>query len=80
MSLDNFTDTQSYHGREVHHRVNIQPQDNYTITYQQRRTWNFVEELSNGTLKDNVTTLNVPLVVKLFVNIFVRKYQSTNWI
>lgn len=29
----------------------------------QRRVWHFVPELSNGTLQDNITTLNVPLVV-----------------
>lgn len=33
------------------------------MTYQQRRVWHFVEALSNGTLADNITTLNVPLVV-----------------
>ncbi|XP_046644993.1 protein croquemort-like isoform X2 [Daphnia pulicaria] len=51
-----------YTFKESHHRVNIQPHDNYTMTYQQRRVWHFVEELSNGTLADNITTLNVPLV------------------
>lgn len=51
-----------YTFKESHQRVNIQPHDNYTMTYQQRRVWHFVEELSNGTLRDNITTLNVPLV------------------
>jgi len=52
-----------YTYRESHHRVNIQPHDNYTMTYQQRRVWHFVQELSNGTLADNITALNVPLAV-----------------
>ena len=33
------------------------------ITFQQRRIWHFVPEMSNGSLDDSVTSLNIPLVV-----------------
>ncbi len=49
--------------REKHTRINIETFDNGTMKFMQRRTWHFVPELSNGTLDDNITTLNVPVVV-----------------
>lgn len=50
--------------REVHERVNILSLDhNYTIQFQQKRYWQYVEELSVGSLDDSVTTFNVPLLV-----------------
>jgi scavenger receptor class B, member 1 len=33
----------------------------------QRRTWHFIPELSNGTLDDHITSLNVPVVVSRLV-------------
>lgn len=51
-----------YTFRETHVRVNVQRHDNFTLTFQQRRVWHFEEALSNGTLQDSITTLNVPLV------------------
>jgi hypothetical protein len=36
---------------------------NRTVTYQQIRRWHFDTENSNGTLKDNITTLNVVALV-----------------
>ncbi|KAG8225961.1 hypothetical protein J437_LFUL006190 [Ladona fulva] len=45
---------------EFHKKVNISFHDNYTVTFQQVRTWKFDAENSNGSLDDLVTTLNVP--------------------
>jgi hypothetical protein len=36
---------------------------NRTITYQQKRRWYFDPDNSNGTLKDNITTINVVALV-----------------
>lgn len=47
---------------EKHTRVNIKEFDNQTVQFQQRRTWHFAEQLSSGTLQDNITALNVPLM------------------
>lgn len=47
---------------EKHTRVNIKQHDNNTLQFQQRRTWQFLPELSKGTLLDNITSLNVPLM------------------
>ncbi|XP_046440318.1 protein peste-like [Daphnia pulex] len=48
---------------EVHERVNVTRLDhNYTIQFQQKRYWQYVEEMSNGSLDDPITTLNVPLL------------------
>lgn len=33
--------------------------ENDTVSYDQIRTWHFVPEMSNGTLDDNVTSVNV---------------------
>ena len=50
--------------REVHERVNVrQLDDNYTIQFQQKRYWQYVEEMSNGSLNDPITNLNAPLLV-----------------
>lgn len=37
--------------------------NNQTISYWQNRTWIFEQELSNGTMEDLVTTINVPAIV-----------------
>lgn len=34
--------------------------ENYTKTYQIKKTWHFVPEKSNGSLTEMITTLNVP--------------------
>ena len=49
--------------REKRYKVNVEHYDNYTIKFHQKRVWHFVAEMSNGTLNDSVTTLNVPLIV-----------------
>lgn len=44
---------------ESHTRSNVTWNDNGTVTYNQIRTWQFMPNLSNGTLEDEITTLNV---------------------
>lgn len=49
--------------REHHLRTNVQWNDNYTITFQQIRTWYFVPSISIGSLDDTITFVNpIPLV------------------
>lgn len=45
--------------REQRTKVNIGWNNNGTITYQQSRKWIYHPELSNGSLSDNITNLNV---------------------
>jgi len=47
---------------EHHLKVNMTWNENGTITYQQIKTWHFQPNMSTGSLDDNVTTLNVPLL------------------
>ncbi|XP_030747227.1 protein croquemort-like [Sitophilus oryzae] len=47
---------------EHHIRENITFNDNDTITYMTKRTWQFLEDKSNGSLDDLLTVLN-PIVV-----------------
>lgn len=49
---------------ESHKRSNITWNDNGTVTYRQIRTWQFRPDLSNGTLADEITTLNVISAVR----------------
>jgi CD36 family len=44
--------------REKHIRTNLTWNDNGTITFYQKRIWNFEAEMSNGSLSDEVTNLN----------------------
>jgi len=44
---------------EKHRRSNITWNENGTVTYNQIRTWHFVPRLSNGSLDDEITNLNV---------------------
>ncbi|XP_012270483.1 protein croquemort isoform X2 [Orussus abietinus] len=48
-----------YTFREIVYKVNEQWNENGTITFQQKRSFHFEESLSNGSLSDNVTNLNV---------------------
>jgi len=43
---------------EKHHKTKLVWNKNGTITYRQIRTWNFVPDLSAGSLDDNITILN----------------------
>ena len=45
---------------EHHVRVNVTwDDDDGTVTYRQRRLWRYLPEMSNGTLRDNITSINV---------------------
>lgn len=47
--------------REVHQKVNVVHNSlNDTVTYEQKRTYQFIAEKSNGSLTDPVTILNPP--------------------
>ena len=50
------------HRRE---RVNVKYNDeNGTVTYQQKKTWKFLDEDSNGRLDDVIVNINVIALVK----------------
>uniref|UniRef100_A0A6M2DE38 Putative plasma membrane glycoprotein cd36 n=1 Tax=Xenopsylla cheopis TaxID=163159 RepID=A0A6M2DE38_XENCH len=44
---------------EKHVRVDLNWNNNKTVTFKQRRIWNFMPDMSTGTLDDMVTNLNV---------------------
>lgn len=49
------------------HRVKVIKEwndNNSTITFLQNRTWFFEPEMSNGSLEDLITTVNVPAIVR----------------
>ena len=49
--------------QEFHHKTNLRWNwSNFTVTYQQKRVWQFDEDKSNGTLGDVIVTLNAPAV------------------
>ena len=52
-------------GSEKHLKVNMTWNDNATVTYMQVKTWHFEPHLSDGRLDDNITSLNVPLLVRV---------------
>lgn len=49
---------------ETHTKANITFNDNSTVTFFNQRYWYFVPEKSNGSLSDNVTSIN-PIVVTI---------------
>lgn len=51
---------------EHHKRTNLTWNDNGTVTFNQIRTWQFRPELSNGSLDDEITNLNVISAVRAF--------------
>lgn len=53
---------------EKHTRTNVTWNENGTVTFNQIRTWQFMPDLSNGTLEDEITTLNVISAVRLYAN------------
>lgn len=62
---------------EHHIRVNLQWNENKTVTYQQKRIWKFLPEKSNGSLDDHIITVNpIAATVGYFIrdkNFFARK-------
>ncbi|XP_047001866.1 protein croquemort-like isoform X1 [Schistocerca americana] len=56
-----------YRFNEVHEKINITWHDNGTVSYRQIRRWFFDPDNSNGTLDDEVTTLNIIALTASFV-------------
>lgn len=51
---------------EKHTRVNVSfHAENDTVSFDQIRTWHFVPEMSNGSLDDYVTNVNVIAAVRM---------------
>jgi hypothetical protein len=55
--------------RETHEKVNISWNENRTISYRQKKWWYFDPDISNGTLRDNVTTLNAVALVRFSLHL-----------
>lgn len=51
-----------YTFREARHKVNITWNSNDTVSYRQVKRWYFQSDLTDGSLDDIITTLNVPMV------------------
>ncbi|KAK9870107.1 hypothetical protein WA026_006202 [Henosepilachna vigintioctopunctata] len=68
-----FKELGPYTFSEHHSRVNISFNDNNTVSFNTIRTWHFVPEKTNGSLDDNITTLNT---VALTVGNMVRNRMS----
>ncbi|KAJ9578473.1 hypothetical protein L9F63_005293, partial [Diploptera punctata] len=58
---------------EVHEKVNVTWNDNDTITFRQIRRWYFDPDHSNGSLEDNITTLNPVSLSAAYVS----RYRSS---
>lgn len=54
-----FEECGPYTYSEHHVRVNVEWNDNGTLSYQQKRFWKFLPEKSNGSLNDKITNLNI---------------------
>ncbi|XP_037084249.1 protein croquemort-like [Pollicipes pollicipes] len=52
-----------YTYRREQRRVNVTWNSNDTVTYMQNNTWFFEPDMSNGTVEDNITSLNLPLLL-----------------
>ncbi|XP_028159774.1 protein croquemort-like [Ostrinia furnacalis] len=73
--------------RETHLKTNLSWNDNSTITFFNERWWHFVPEMSNGSLSDNITTINPVIatvaytlrhrnaLLNMFVDGFLRLYH-----
>ncbi|XP_022236874.1 protein croquemort-like, partial [Limulus polyphemus] len=60
-----FKEMGPYTFREHRLKVNITWNKNGTVSYQQIKSWYFESDLTDGSLEDIVTTLNVPAVVSI---------------
>jgi len=56
-----------YYVRENRTKVNVTFNNNETVTYMQLKSWKFDQSLSNGSLSDNVTTINIVVNVSFVV-------------
>lgn len=62
----NFVEMGPYVFQEDHVRVNVTfHPENGTVSFDQIRTWHFLPEMSNGTLEDKVTNINVVAAVSI---------------
>lgn len=52
---------------ERYNQTNVTQNTNGTITFNQIRTWQFMPEMSNGSMDDEITNLNVISSVKSIV-------------
>ena len=55
-----------YTFRERHYKDNIKWNENGTITFQQRKIWEFLPEKSNGSLDDVIFNINIIALVSFF--------------
>lgn len=61
-----------YRFREKRRHVNITwHENNGTVAYRTERSWFFDEATSNGTLQDNITTLNVIAAVSKTLSLLI---------
>ncbi|KAI0227214.1 Lysosome membrane protein 2 [Lamellibrachia satsuma] len=58
-----FTQKGPYTYREIVHKIEIEPNNNDTVTYRQVKTYEFERELSVGPDTDTFTTVNIPVMV-----------------
>ncbi|XP_023934291.1 protein croquemort isoform X2 [Bicyclus anynana] len=78
--------------REINQKVNITWNHNGTVTFRNQRFWYFKPELSNGSLSDNITSIN-PIIatiaytvrherimVKVFVDMVLRMYHRSMFV
>lgn len=85
----NFEECGPYTFSERHIRVNVKWNDNGTLSYQQKRIWQFLPEKSKGSLDDKITNLNIIVatvaytvrdqhyLVKLAVNILLKEKEGS---
>jgi len=53
--------------KEFHEKVNVTFNNNDTVSFYQVKTWNFMPEMSVGTLEDEITTVNAIVMVSQLV-------------
>lgn len=53
----------TFYRREVHEKVNLTWNENGTVTYKVIKRWFFDEEKTNGSLSDQVTSINIVAAV-----------------
>jgi scavenger receptor class B, member 1 len=63
---------------EKHYRRNVVFHDNNTVSFNTERVWEFVEDMSTGSLDDEVTNLNPIDVVSKMLRCKNRRNLKTN--
>lgn len=64
---------------EVREKVNITFNSNFTVSYQQKRIWHFVPEISSGHLDDEIFTLNMVAVMAAESTRFPGHFSPTDY-